>query len=179
VGVDLDTEGVRWAQDAGLTAASADCTDADQVASLGLDPADLVIAGELIEHVDNAGAFLDAIRSLVGTDGKLVLTTPNCYSMSGFLAGLIGYEMTHPDHVAVYSYFTLRALLARHEWCVTETYTYGVTSLVEKRDRQLTRRALHAMLKGVLKAEHFVARWRPFVADGLIVVCQPESATND
>ena len=176
VGIDRDAEGVKWAQDAGLTAATADCTDASQVTSLALDPADLVIAGELIEHVYDAGAFLNSIRSLVGPGGKLILTTPNCCSIKGPLAALVGYEIGHPDHVAVYSYHTLRTLLARHDWRVTETYTYGVSGLVE-RDRQFKRRVLHAMLIWVLKAERFVARWRPFVADGLIVVCRPESAT--
>jgi hypothetical protein len=73
----------------------------------------------------------------------------------------------------VYSHQTLGALLARHGWKVTDTCTYGVTTARERDGRRLSRRVLHAMLAGVLMAEPLVARWRPFLADGLIVVCEP------
>jgi SAM-dependent methyltransferase len=177
VGLDLDAEIVQWAQAEGFAAAQVDCTDARQVAALGLEPADVVIAGELIEHVNDAGAFLEAIRLLVRPGGELILTTPNCYSMVGFLAELAGYEMAHPDHVAVYSNRTLGELLARHDWSVIESCTYCAPGPGpgDKKKRQFSRQLWHGMLVAVGKAERLVVRWRPFVADGLIVVCTTES----
>ena len=177
VGIDLDGDIVRWAQGEGFEAAQVDCTDAAQVAALGLEPADLVIAGELIEHVNDAGGFLEAIRPLVRPGGELILTTPNSYSMVAFVAELAGYEMAHPDHVAVYSNRTLGALLGRHRWNILEWCTYCAPGPGpgDKREPAFSRQLWHGMLVAVGKAERLAVRWRPFVADGLIVVCTSES----
>lgn len=38
---------------------------------------DLIIASEVIEHVEDPNAFLSLLRSLLAPDGKLILTLPN------------------------------------------------------------------------------------------------------
>ena len=83
--------------------------------SVKYTPAEVIIAGEIIEHLDDSGSFLDGLHSLVEPGGRLVITTPNS---SGLLnagaAAQAGYEVNHPDHVTLYSCFTLTNLLERH-----------------------------------------------------------------
>src|SRR5947207_1872055 len=58
VGIDLDEAGVKEAVDAGYEAYAVDCRDRVAVESLGIKPAQMVIAGEVIEHIDDPGSFL-------------------------------------------------------------------------------------------------------------------------
>lgn len=74
---------------------------------------DLIIAGEIIEHLSNAGHFLDLLHS---ANVPVILTTPNAFSTSGkhFLADSI--ENVNEEHVAWYSYHTLKTLIERHSF---------------------------------------------------------------
>jgi 2-polyprenyl-3-methyl-5-hydroxy-6-metoxy-1,4-benzoquinol methylase len=74
VGIDSDRDGVEWAKAHGYEAHVVDATDSDAVAALGLRPFDLVIAGEVIEHMDAPGPFLKAMQQL---SNRLIITTPN------------------------------------------------------------------------------------------------------
>jgi SAM-dependent methyltransferase len=124
VGLDNDADGVRWARSQGFEAHLVDAQSPDAVAALGLERADLVVAGELIEHLDGTGAFLQAMLLLTRADGELVLTTPNAFRALNFLAPLSGAELVHPDHTAWYSPRTLRTLLERNGWRVERAAYY-------------------------------------------------------
>src|SRR5580765_358120 len=82
VGVDADARGVERAGELGFDARVADVEDPAALAGLGLDPAEVVLAGELVEHLDRPGRFLDAVKSLVAPAGVLVLTTPNAHALT-------------------------------------------------------------------------------------------------
>lgn len=78
---------------------------------------DVILAGEMIEHLANPGLFLRGIRRFMDSGSLLVITTINAYC--GFrtiyyaLRGRGGTaEPVHPEHVAYYSYSTIRRLLA-------------------------------------------------------------------
>ncbi len=124
VGLDLDVEGVEAARRAGFDAHAVDCRDPRAVAGLGLAPADVVIVGELIEHLDDPGSMLEAVKSLVAEGGTIVITTPNGHGLFNVCAAAAGRELNHPDHVALYSWFTLFNLLDRHGWAAVETAVY-------------------------------------------------------
>ena len=75
---------------------------------------DVIIAGELIEHIENTGIFLENVNRHLKPDGIFFLTTPNPTSFRFFIYGLIGKEPSFGGHV---KYFTLNALtliLGRH-----------------------------------------------------------------
>ena len=110
VGLDIDPVGVADARAQGYEAYAVNCTDPDAVAALGLAPADLVVAGAVIEHLDEPGRFLDAMAYLVRPEGRLVLTTPNASGVLNGQAALAGFEINHPDHVAMFSWRTLHAI---------------------------------------------------------------------
>jgi SAM-dependent methyltransferase len=178
VGLDIDAEGVAAAQAQGYEAHRVDCCEPDAVAALGLEPAEVVLAGEIIEHLDATGAFLDALHLLCRPDGVLVLTTPNAYGWMNPLAALAGYEVNHPDHVTMFTWRTLSELLARHGWEVVESATF-VPRVGALADAGWRLRLLGAGARAVLGLQRLVARTvAPFVADGLIVVARPTRPTR-
>lgn len=162
VGLDSSEAGVARARELGYEAHSVDAQSAEAVAALGLEPAEVVIAGEILEHLDAPGPFLRALRELVGPDGLLVLTTPNAYRLVNFLAPLSGSELVHPDHTVWHSPHTLRTLLERSGWRVEEIAYY----------RTPRRRGAPVgnALRGALAA---LSRIRPYWSDGLIAWARP------
>jgi SAM-dependent methyltransferase len=92
---------------------------------------DVIIAGEIIEHLNNPGLFLQGVKRFMNADSKLIITTVNAYC--GFrllyyaLRGKGGRaEPVHPDHVAYYSYSTLSLLLERAELDVSRFMFYDL-----------------------------------------------------
>lgn len=173
VGIDLDAEGVAEARRNGYEAYVADCCDPADLRRLELAPADLVVAGEVIEHLDDPGSFLDGLHALVAPGGKLVVTTPNAAGWLNPLAALVGYEINHPDHVATYTWRTLTTQLERHRWRWVDAATF--TSEVKDLSGAGAKvRAMGWAAATVIAAERLAARLgAPFVADGLIVVARP------
>lgn len=166
VGVDVDAAGVAAARDAGYDAHVVDCRDADAVAAAGVEPAELVVAGEVIEHLDSPGEFLDGLHSLVAPDGRLVLTTPNAAGLFNTVAALANVEVNHPDHVVSFTWRTLSRLLADHGFTVEETATF-VPAVKDRGIRAVGARAITGV-------ERVAGRLgRPFLAEGLIVTCRP------
>lgn len=70
---------------------------------------DVIVAGELIEHILNVDIFLKKIAVLY--PGKtLILSTLNATSLSNVVLGLFNKESCHKDHVHVFSYKTLSTI---------------------------------------------------------------------
>lgn len=168
VGIDLDADAVKAAQTAGYEAYRCDLQDPEAVKSLGLEPAELVVAGELIEHLDGPGLFLDAVHPLLAPGGRLILTTPNATALTNVLVALSRREWTSPHHVTMYSWRTLATLLDRHGWNLQEVLFYyrGRRSGPEA----AARRGLAAVFNSYERAIRPLLRVVPTVADGLIVV---------
>lgn len=173
VGVDADAPGVTEAIDAGFEAYLADCTDPDAVAALDLERADVVLAGEIIEHLRSPGPFLEAMLSLCRPDGMLIVTTPNAYGLVNVVASMTRrVEVNHPDHVVMFTWRTLTQLLRAEGWNPVDAATY----VPVVRDRGDRSRLEVAAVKMVLGAEKMLGRMgRPFSSDGLIVVARPAS----
>jgi SAM-dependent methyltransferase len=124
IGIDLDARGVEKAQELGYEAYVADAQDEAQLRQLALEPADVVVAGEVIEHLESPGTFLAALRWLVEPGGLLIVTTPNASALTNAVAPLFGLELVHPDHMAAFSPYTLAAILERCGWSKPEVCFY-------------------------------------------------------
>jgi SAM-dependent methyltransferase len=169
VGLDVDLEAVERARATGFEAHVADAADRDSLRALlahGLDPAEVVIAGEVIEHLERPGEFLDAAHDLVAPRGRLVVTTPNAASLLNPVAAAGRYELVNPDHVSFYSWYTLTNLLARHGWRVRDFVTYHFP---------LAREAWRgsgaaAMGRAMARVQRTLATVWPFLDFGLIAV---------
>ena len=70
---------------------------------------DIIIAGELIEHLPNTLAFFQNLKR--DSAGKrIICSTPNTTSFSNMVLALFKRESCHIDHYQVYSYKTLNTL---------------------------------------------------------------------
>lgn len=83
---------------------------------------DLVVCGEVLEHLSNPGRLLDAVRAL---GVPVIVTAPNAFSSvgSGWLAK--HKENVNAEHVAWYSYRTLLTLVTRHGFTVKDFAWYN------------------------------------------------------
>src|SRR5580704_14520501 len=68
------------------------------------DKFETIVAGELIEHIEDPGAFLRNMRRHLTDDGELVLTTPNVFFGLHFVESMMRSpdEVWNPEHVAWY-----------------------------------------------------------------------------
>jgi 2-polyprenyl-3-methyl-5-hydroxy-6-metoxy-1,4-benzoquinol methylase len=78
---------------------------------------DVVIAGDVIEHVSNQGLFLDNIYSHLRDSGKLVITTPNAKWPTVFCK-------PNPTHTMWHDLYTLTTILNRHNFKVDFFHFY-------------------------------------------------------
>jgi 2-polyprenyl-3-methyl-5-hydroxy-6-metoxy-1,4-benzoquinol methylase len=75
---------------------------------------DVVVAGELIEHLDNPGRFLGNVKRHLRPGGRVVLTTPNPFYPKRILEILrFGKAQVHPQHVSWFCAQTLHVILER------------------------------------------------------------------
>lgn len=79
---------------------------------------DVIVAGEVIEHLSNPGLFLNGVQRFMRPDTILAITTVNAYcAFRMAIYGIRGRgghaEPVHPDHVAYYSYRTLTHVAKR------------------------------------------------------------------
>jgi hypothetical protein len=170
VGIDLDSDGVAAAQRAGYEAYSCDLQDRTSVEALQLPPAELIVAGELIEHLDCPGRFLEAVALLLAPAGRLIMTTPNATALTSVLVALGLREWTSPHHVVMYSWRTLATLLERHGWQMRELLFYyrGRRAGPEA----ISRPRLAAAFNSYERTLRPILRLVPTIADGLIVVAE-------
>lgn len=84
---------------------------------------DLVLCGDLIEHLSNPGKMLERVKLLLSKNGELIITTPNAFGLVHFFKYIFGRFQEGNDHVISFSRFTLSNLLGRHDFEVHKVYT--------------------------------------------------------
>jgi 2-polyprenyl-3-methyl-5-hydroxy-6-metoxy-1,4-benzoquinol methylase len=116
LGIDLDRPKVEALKLRGYNVAvgNAETVEFDE-------PFDTVLAGELIEHLSNPGAFLNATRRCIKTDGRLVLSTPNVFCPMFLLMYFKNFRNAfNPEHTAWFCAQTLTEALRRAGYRVVE-----------------------------------------------------------
>jgi 2-polyprenyl-3-methyl-5-hydroxy-6-metoxy-1,4-benzoquinol methylase len=96
--------------------------NAEHLDELSLDETfDIVLAGDLIEHITRPGAMLDGIKRFMRPNtGRFVVSTPNAFGLHFQIRRWMGNYTEHPEHVCFYSPETLQHLLERHGYNVQE-----------------------------------------------------------
>ncbi|MEM9701287.1 MAG: class I SAM-dependent methyltransferase [Planctomycetota bacterium] len=109
LGADIDAEGVVALNEAGFR-----CVEANvETMELGRT-FDLIVAGEIIEHLENCGLFLHTARRHLNPGGRLIISTPNpFYAKQGWKIWRHGRPQVHEDHTNWQDPLTLGQLFER------------------------------------------------------------------
>jgi predicted TPR repeat methyltransferase len=161
VGIDLDSASIAWLSQQGIP--DLYVADATRLSGflegLNFEP-ELVIAGEVVEHLSCPGDFLQGIRRAMTSKAQLVITVPNAFAYFGIVQMLLGREKVHPDHVAYYSYGTLRELLRRHG--------FEAEQIIPCKNREM--RTLDKILHAPF---HAMLRLLPHFSNGYLAIARP------
>lgn len=94
--------------------------DLDRPWPIEPDSVDLVVAIEVIEHVENTGTLLQEVSRVLRPGGCMLLTTPNVHSVEARLRFLLLGQLKQfdaigdPTHISPLFLFPARRLVERH-----------------------------------------------------------------
>lgn len=89
------------------------------------DGVEVIVCGEVLEHLSNPGWFLSSLAQTY-KNIPVLFTVPNAMCAGGAEWLLKrGRENVHRDHVAYYSYTTLKTLLGRYGYTIVRHFWYG------------------------------------------------------
>jgi 2-polyprenyl-3-methyl-5-hydroxy-6-metoxy-1,4-benzoquinol methylase len=165
LGIDLDRETVTQLQTRGVFQ-NVVIGDAERLDELPRDlkPFDLVVAGDIIEHLSNPGKMLEGIKPRLKPDGRLIVSTPNSLGLPAYLRHLTGRFHEGLQHVVSFNAINLTQLLERHGYRVAEFRSCYQDN---------------AHRHGVLfHAGRTFFKWFPKFGGTLLLVARLESPTN-
>lgn len=136
LGVDIEPDGIDAMRAAGFDALVHDvCADPAPVAARG--PFDVVVAGEVLEHLASPQALFELAGAVLAPGGRLVVTTPNPYAPHRVRAGQLGVSFENADHV-VYAFPSGVAELGARAGLELEEYRTVFTSPLRTELRRAT-----------------------------------------
>ena len=141
-----------------------DVTDAN-LATLADQAVDVIVAGELIEHLEHPLDFLRKLRAAF-PGRELILSTPNGVTLANTVLGTIGCEVQHPDHLHNYTFKTLHTTCIRagfEEWEIIPYRFYATEMILNSRG---AKRLAAQVVQGCIRAVSYVF---PLMAFGYIV----------
>jgi 2-polyprenyl-3-methyl-5-hydroxy-6-metoxy-1,4-benzoquinol methylase len=141
---------------------------------------EVVVAGEIIEHVRNAGQFLDAAARLLAPEGELIITTPNALRFYNSVPAIMRREFIHPDHL---SWYTPHTLCTAAEASALEVHRLLVYDNIPRARMTGVRNPAAWVVRGLCNASITIlhaslVRLFPYLSDGLILVCRRNSVVD-
>jgi SAM-dependent methyltransferase len=109
LGVDVIESEVDRLRARGFNVETMDITDGSRPD----DTFDVMIAGEVIEHLGSPGGLFRAASDLLARDGRLVLTTPSPYALWRVNQNVMGRPRDNVDHVTFFTAWSIAELAAR------------------------------------------------------------------
>jgi 2-polyprenyl-3-methyl-5-hydroxy-6-metoxy-1,4-benzoquinol methylase len=119
-GLDLYSEGVKTLQAEGYDVVYGDAQNFE----LG-EKYDVVVAGDLIEHLSNFDGFFNSVRGHLRDDGVLLIATPNPWHWMQCIRSAIGQRIiVNPEHTTWFCPDTVRLIGKRFGFEVVDV-DYG------------------------------------------------------
>ncbi len=122
-GVDYSREAIEYFQQNGVFD-NVICGNAESLPELGLKPDfDVIVAGDIIEHLSNPGKMLDGIRVMCRPDTLVVITTAHSFGLLSYLRHLANRFVEGREHVFTMNMQNLENIAERHGFEVVEVAT--------------------------------------------------------
>ncbi len=174
-GVDYDNKAVADLRNKGYDVCVAD------VENMELNEQyDVVMAGELLEHLTNHRSFFESVKRHLARDGVLVASVPNANSVNYFLQTLLfGHEVDAWDHAVFFTPVTLTVMLRKCGFTPTKVILYQPDEIYHH-DNLVHRVAAYIFNK----IQQCICWIRPSMARGIVVVakytgdCMSDCATG-
>lgn len=135
-GVDIDLPGIETLAGQGYqNLIVGDICRLEDISQLRGQRFDLIVAAEVLEHLENPGLFLNSVKTLIMPQTtRLIVTVPNAYRYETLVWYLRGIEFVHPDHNFWFSYKTASQLLRSKGFLLKQVvaYSFHDTSLVPR-----------------------------------------------
>lgn len=110
VGLDLHQEGVK-----ALCSHGYNVVTADAEAFHFEKPFDLIVAGDIIEHLGNLDGFLKSCLAALKPNGMIIVQTPNPWYWRNSLKAILFSEVpNNPEHTCWFDPRTMRQLVQRY-----------------------------------------------------------------
>lgn len=124
VGVDNNTEAMSYLREQGIKGIhNLNILDDELPTALTENRWDLMILGEIIEHLDNPVIFLEVLRERFSMNvDQLVITVPNAFRWGNFRAALRGIEFINSDHRYWFTPYTMAKVVHQAGLIATDFY---------------------------------------------------------
>lgn len=119
-GIDMEQKEVQKLKEKGLdvTTANAETFNFDR-------SFDIIVAGELIEHLSNPGKFLQRCREHIREDGTVIISTPNPRDLQiCYWYATRNESRVNPEHTAWFDQYVIEELISRHGFELSEWEYY-------------------------------------------------------
>jgi 2-polyprenyl-3-methyl-5-hydroxy-6-metoxy-1,4-benzoquinol methylase len=118
IGIDYSREAIDYFRTQGIFE-NVVYGDAEKLDDVSLDRTfDVIVVGDIIEHLSRPGAMLDGLKRFMRPDTVLLVTTPNAFGGASILRYTLGKFREGAEHVASYNPENLSNLLKRHGFVV-------------------------------------------------------------
>jgi 2-polyprenyl-3-methyl-5-hydroxy-6-metoxy-1,4-benzoquinol methylase len=170
VGLDIDGESLAWLEER-MPDVEFFHGDAEKLRDSlgGSGKFDLIIAGDVIEHLSSPGLFLESCRELLGPSGRVLITTCNAFGIGRFAKALLNHEAVHPEHTAYFSHRNLDRLCSMCGLKVLKSGYYKY--------QPMTKFSLNLLCTNML--EQVVSVIYPQFSEGVVVEAGPMLPSTD
>lgn len=110
IGIDLYEEGIRYIKEKGFNVVRADAQ------TFNLDRRfDVIVAGDIIEHLEDFHGFLESCKKHMHNKSRLLISTPNPWYWRNIVKAALSKEVSNnSEHTCWLCPRTLRQLVNRH-----------------------------------------------------------------
>jgi len=114
IGVDYSANVIRELEKVNIT--NIKYGDVEKLQDLNIEGKfDLIIIGDLIEHLSNPGLMLEGIKRFCDENTIILITTPNAFGLPSFIRYLINRFKEGEEHVIGFNFFNISNLLKRYQ----------------------------------------------------------------
>lgn len=129
-GLDINAAGIEFLRNQGFEQMLVgDVCQLDEVEPLQWQTFDIILATEVVKHLQNPGQFLQAVQAVMQSHTtELIITVPNAYRTTSLWWMLRKVEHVHPDHNYWFSYHTISTLVQKNGLSIRNLFMYSFPS---------------------------------------------------